>query len=50
MRSPSQYVDRRHYGLAATRTEHIGSAALKLCFPRGKYVELLGKLPVSDRP
>jgi hypothetical protein len=35
-------------GLAATRTEHIGSAALNLCFPRGNligmYVELLGKL------
>ena len=42
------YVDRRHHSLAATRTEHIGSAALKLRFPRGNligmYVELLGKL------
>jgi hypothetical protein len=41
------YVDRRHHSLAATRTEHIGSAALKLRFPRdliGMYVELLGEL------
>ena len=42
------YVDRRHHSLAATRSEHIGSAALKLRLPRGNligmYVELLGKL------
>ena len=42
------YVDRRHHSLAATRSEHIGSAALKLRLPRGNligmYVELRGKL------
>jgi hypothetical protein len=40
--------DRRHRGLPAARTEHIGSAALKLRLPRGNligmHVEQFGKL------
>ena len=47
-RLPQSLCRQLDHGLAATRTEHIGSAALKLRFPRGNligmYVELLGKL------
>ena len=48
------HVDRWLCRRAATRTEHIGSSALKLRLPRGNLirvdVELLGKLRQCRSP